>query len=367
MKKFLSLLLVLLLIPGAFLFTACKEDDGYKLSNLQKDLLNIAEQHDIVVKVDDKLQFDYSSLKVAGQDILAEAVENVEPYKNLNLYNEVFYNLMEFTYDYVDVCSNDNYKLDAEYRNNIKAKLDEFNSNIDVVEIQVKNLANIMNEESDLTNEIYLSRLDNVMVAYNKLYNAGANLNNAISDLYFNKILYKSNPNISSISLKDFNSAIVINNLDARTKNALSLLTQNFIESYVSDGDLPETLLTKTESGFGTLDLTKFSYSTFVSRLRLVKLDTAESVEKAVEVANNEENKAAFYEKAIQVYNLQEMVQNDRVTYIKACADIDYQETKDNNKASSYEKICARIIENYIYITNNYCTDLGALLAIINV
>ena len=61
------------------------------------------------------------------------------------------------------------------------------------------------------------------------------------------------------------------------------------------------------------------------------------------------------------------MVENDREAYLKASKDINYKEIKADDRASSYEKICARMIENYIYITNIYCTQLGQMLSMLKI
>lgn len=363
MKKLLCLLLVLFLVPGTLIFSACGKDNGYKLSSMQSDLLAIADSYDSVVAEDNKLKFDYSCYKVGEKTVLADHIANTEPYTNVILYNQVFDNLMAFTFEYAGVCSSDSFNVDKNFRNGIKTKIDALSSSFDVIDVNLRSLAEIISEDN-ATHEIYVSRLNNVLKAYKKLYTAGTNLANAVADLYFNNILYNANPNISEIKLEEFNASVVISNLNARTKNALSLLTQNYIETYVSNENLLNTLL---GDSFSRLDLTVNGYNSYVGKLTVVDLRTSENIERAIEVANHENNKSSFYEKAIEAYNEQEIVQNDRNSYLKACEDVDYLKTKADDKASSYEKICVTVIENYSYITNAYSASLGELLAIINV
>ena len=368
MKKILCLLLVLFLIPTAFVFSACKEDDSYKIANLKTDVLGLADKYAVLVVENENLKFDYSIYKQEDKAKLADCVKNVEPYKNLERYNQVFYNLMDFSFDYVGACSNENFELSADYRNNIKTKLDALESSIKVVDVNTRALAEILHGSEDVTNQIYIERLDTVLTSYNRLFETGAEFNNAVADLYFNKILINSNPNIGLISQDKFETSVVINTLDARSKNAISLLTQNYIEMYVSKSTLVDELMKKDAGGnFGTLDLTINSYGATVNKLRVLDLTKAENLQKAIETSSNQANKETFYQKAIQAYQIQEMVQNDRNSYEKACLDIEYLKVKNDEKANNYEKTCVKVIDNYSYITNQYAGTLAELIAIINV
>ena len=366
MKKLLCLLLVLFLIPGAFLFSACAKDESYKLSNMQKDLLAIADDYKCVVAVDNKLKFDYSEFKVGERQVLANNINNLEPYTNVKLYNQVFDNLMAFTYEYAGICSNDSFKIDAKVRNDIKTKIDDLSASFEVIDINVRSLADIIITEDNSTNDIYISRLNNVLKSYGGLFKAGTELTNVIADLYFNKILYNSNPDISDIALEEFNSTVVVGNLNARVKNAISLLTQNYVETYISNEALVNQLLTNNEGTYGKLNLEVGNYKHYVTKLTSVDLTVEENVEKAIEAGNIEHKKQSFYEKAIEAYNEQEIVQNDRKAFLKACKDVDYLKVKSEEKSSAYEKICVQIIDDYAYITNQYCSSLGELLDIIN-
>ena len=358
MKKLLSLLLVLFLVPMACMFSACKKAEGYKLSSLKTDLLAIADKYETVTIEKDNLKFDYSTLKNKDDTVIDECIKSVEPYKNVERYNQVFYNLMDFSFDYVGVCSNDSFNIDINVRNDLKQKLDALDSAIQVVDINVQNLSNILNSSADTSNIIYIERLDTVLNSYNRLFVAGSEFTNAVADLYFNKILIDANPDISAIKAEEFETSRVINTLDARTKNVVSILTQNYIEVYVSKANLVDDLL----GNFQALDLNVNSYSNKVAKLKVLDLTTEANIDKAVEIANSESRKAAFYEKAIQAYNMQEIIQNDRASFATACNDVDYLKMKTDENASSYDKICIRIIENYSYITNEYAETLGELL-----
>ena len=62
-RKILSLLLVLMFIPTAFLFSACK-DKGYNLNNLQKDLMQLKLKQRILEKMEQNLFLIIQIMKI---------------------------------------------------------------------------------------------------------------------------------------------------------------------------------------------------------------------------------------------------------------------------------------------------------------
>jgi len=67
MKKLFSILLIaVLFIPSMMLFSACGKNKGYDLSNLSTDFYSIADKNNNIVKVANKLKFDYSQHQISG-------------------------------------------------------------------------------------------------------------------------------------------------------------------------------------------------------------------------------------------------------------------------------------------------------------
>ena len=115
-RKILSLILVLMLIPFASLFVACG-NNGYNLSNLKKDFLAIANANENVVATEEKhLVFDYS-----GHARLNGVIQSNYPYTIILDYNEIYNNLMAFTFDYIGVCSNNKAIEDKALKDKVKS------------------------------------------------------------------------------------------------------------------------------------------------------------------------------------------------------------------------------------------------------
>ena len=58
-RKILSLILVLMLLPIASVFSACGKDKGYNLNNLANDFNAIASDNNNIVLENGKFVFDY--------------------------------------------------------------------------------------------------------------------------------------------------------------------------------------------------------------------------------------------------------------------------------------------------------------------
>ena len=84
-RIWLSLLLCLLLIPGATIFTACGDDEGYQLSELRTDFNEIVTKYDNVnLTSDNRIEFDYSIYTHQNEQYFTDLVNSSRPYSHLN-------------------------------------------------------------------------------------------------------------------------------------------------------------------------------------------------------------------------------------------------------------------------------------------
>ena len=128
MKKLLSILLILFILPSVFMLSACGSDNAYKLSNLKTDYLKIAEGNENVNMEEGKIKFDYSKYVYDGKQILTEQIASTSPYKEISKYDLLLDNILGFVYECIDVCSSNTIEADAGIRNQLKADLDSLNS-----------------------------------------------------------------------------------------------------------------------------------------------------------------------------------------------------------------------------------------------
>jgi len=116
-RKILSLILVLMLLPIASIFVACGKDKGYNLNSLNEDFNQIVATNNNIKNDNGKFVFDYST-----HNNLLNIITNTNPYKQIENYNYVFYNLMDFAYNYVPICSNNTLVKDVQIRNKLQKK-----------------------------------------------------------------------------------------------------------------------------------------------------------------------------------------------------------------------------------------------------
>ena len=137
MKKFLSVILCLMLFVGVLGFAACKKEESYNLDNLYKDYLSIADKCGHIKFEDDNFRFNYT---VNGQDYLAMAA-NYEPYCHINDYNTLLYNILDFVSANVKRCSTSGIQVDDQAKNNLKLYLDELTEKLEILDVQISSLS----------------------------------------------------------------------------------------------------------------------------------------------------------------------------------------------------------------------------------
>ena len=212
-------------------------------------------------------------------------------------------------------------------------------------------------KENDVSTEHNcLTRYKVVLDQYDDLFLSATNLSNTLSKIYFECALTEANPDVSKVSLSDYDARITISKLDARLKYEITNLTQCYIEINIAGEGLSEQLV-NASTGYGSLNLNIDDYLNKVARLTL-PADYNWSV--AIEIANNK--KASFYDEAIKLYNIQEVFDDNVDRFITACNDIDYREVIVDSDASDYELLCVDNINSHYYLVNQYYNTLNALL-----
>lgn len=349
-KKILSLILVLMLIPIASLFSACGKEKGYDLTTLDDEFFQIAEYENLKLQ-SGKVVFDYSS-----HGNFAEIINKTAPYKNLNNYNYVFENLMCFAVEYIDECSNNSSTDNVQIKNQVKTDLDNFKQAIKDVDVCLNSFAQeIKTFESNVKTPVCLGRFENLLKTYEIMFHSAINFNNSLTNLYFNYILKDGNPNVYAIDVTNFDANIVVSKFNSRIQYQKSLLTQSYIEMYIG-GDLAENIADEKEN----LLLTVFGYYEKVENLKKTF-----SQESAVFKANNEANKQSFYNLAVKAQNIQTTLNNDREKFINACNTIEYSQVKIASTQTPHEQMCVKIIDSNYELISVYNDILIQMLNII--
>lgn len=349
-KKILSLILVLMLLPIASLFSACGKKDGYNLNNLSADFSAIDKENNNINFVDGNVEFDYSS-----HAHLYEIFNGLAPYKSMHTYNDLTNNILSFACEYVHACSNNDLTDNAALKNEVKTNLDNLKSAFSRVNENINVFAEIIHISypDNLNADACLLRYENLLIAYEDLFNKSISFNNSLQDLYFNNILKDGNPNVASVSVENFDVNTVVSKLRSRIKYQISNLSQSYVEMEIDGKEFSK----KVVSGEIVIDLTGTDYQNNVNALK----DAL-----AAEKAGNVTNKDLFYDLAVKAYNIQATLNNDKGKFVLACNSIAYSNVIGDVKASAFEKMCADIIESnrdIIYYYNSVLTGMLAVVA----
>lgn len=345
-RKFLSLILVFLLMPCAFLFSACK-DKGYNINNLQKDFYQVAANNENIKQVDSALVFDYTN-----HAKLNSVIEYNYPYTQLKEYNQVHNNLMEFTFDYIGKCSNNSAVKNVGLKNQLRKELDDLKKSYAEVNLLVNNMAEIVNLTNDIMDETTTSTYLDLLYAYEDLFACASKFNNTLANVYFNYVLPNGNPNIYKIGSENFDANVVVNKFDARLKYQKSNLSQCFVEMYVNGRELAQDIV----EGEEYFDLDEYDYADNIEAI-----DSFFDEIVAVEKANSSSNKQKYYQLSVQAYNIQEALKNDNSKFVNACNKISYA-TFDWQNSTAEEQMCYEIIEQRFELVSAYNDVLSNML-----
>lgn len=343
-----------MLLPVASLFVACKDKDGYNLDNLNADYAKIETENKNIKVVKNEIRFDYSNY-----ENLQTTIDNEERYSILHDYNYIFDNLMKFSYKYLEICSNNSISADADVKNRVNTTLKDLKSSIREVDACVDMFGEILEVCEDNIYEVAcVVRYENLLETYDEMFQSAINFNNALSDLYFGSVLKDANPNVLKYELENFDASIVVNKLESRLVYQMSALTQSYVEMYIDGGSLAE----KIAQGEINFEINAFDYQ---SNIEAINKSIEEQV--ASERANNVSNKQRFYDLAVQAYNIQAVLKNDKEKFVYACNAISYSKVKGSDVASANEKLCVTIIDGNYDLISTYNSVLVEMLSLMGV
>ena len=339
------------------LFNGCG-DKGYKLSNAPAKIASM-DRFDSVVVEDGVVRFNYDGFTIGEQKIINDVLSlNIKPYAYLKDYNKLFDNLMAFTCEYIDECANDDIKVNKDLRNELERNLEELEHDIANVDTATIGWADTLKAADDISGLVSLTKYKNLLSTYDDLFNSATNVANTVSNIYFGYVLNDANANYYDISLSEFDAGMVTNKLQARILDQISNITQVYIEKTFSGANMAEVLTNMTTS-FGNLDLTQYNARINAINNRIVVNEQT--------VAHANVNKENFYNTAIELYNIQEVLADNNRIFIMACNDIEYTRSMVDANATNYDKMCIEIIDSHDYLISQYNDILARLLTMMGV
>ncbi len=347
-----------MLLPIASIFSACGKTKNYDLSTLDDEFFSIEKENSNIELKDGVLAVNYANCSTEFRYV----VSTKAPYTELKKYNEVFSNILKFTSLYIDECSNSSAKIDKEEGKQLHEKVENLKSSVGEMNECTDMLAEIigLSYNDNVVDKVCLARYENLLKSYENVFEKASLLHDSISNLYFKKVLKNGNPNISQVSLSDFDGAIVANNLQARLMWQKSNLTQVFVEINVCGGTLSEEI---AKNHGAVLDLQLDNY-----KANIVALENSLDAEEIANQINNlpSETKKQFYKLAIRAYNAQEVIAGDSGKFVYACGAIEFTNLFNGDEISDFNNMCYFIIVDYGVILEDYSSILQGMVNIIN-
>lgn len=355
MKRLIvSLVLVLMLVSGIGLLSACK-DKGYALENLSKDYSASTDNLNYVKIVDNNIKIDFKGGN-ENKNYLNATVSSIEPYSILKKCEQILKNELIFVEHYVKICSNEDIDAPASERDSLKSNLDNFKSSLNDLNSALASLdetVEVYYHENKQTNLACLSRLKAAMSAFNNAFLSAGNFSDSLINLYFNRTIKDANKNFLNVDIDNFNSAEVINTLDSKIYFEVTNLTKVFIEKHFSGNTNYEKFVS---GGIGTFNTEYIYYNSKISDLK-----TNYDVDSAI-VKVNGTNKANFYNLTIENYNAFELMNNQLSNFESAKNAIEYCDI--NEESSSVDLANKLTIDDFENLTENYRQVLVNMLTL---
>ena len=356
-RRIFSIILCLLLIPGAMIFSACGES-GYDLTELYDDYIAIGDHYNNVnISNDGEIEFDYSVYTDSdGGHYLQDAISSQYPYVYLDtFYNNLLENSLIFVSNYIDVISVDNLDASESERDALKASLDRFDEALGNTSSAVDELARIVRGNlmsGNITNQTCRAELKVVFDSYDELFSASFELNANVANIYFKYSVPASNTNISTIDISNFDALTVTNYLDGKSKSHISNLSFAYVEKFVAGGELSRQLTTPIGNQYPSLGE---DYSAYLEEVNSIFDVPDASI--GLNITQGA-NKQTFYNTAIRLYNLQTIMNNDLNMYLYACENLNYVSANVASNLDQQDATNKDIIDNYNIVLTEYTDTL---------
>ena len=358
-KSFISLIICIMLIFGGCIFTGCKKEEGYNISNLSTNFKAISYSNIKYNETYNKIDINYASFKDGNQQEYFVRLINdtTTPYSVLTKFGTLFDNSMTFSYAYLSNCD---YARDVsiDLRNQIKSELDDLKKELGILDKNITTLAEVINfeitAEGSTTSVTCLDKFEVVLKSYSDVLQASFNFNNTLTKVYFNYCLKSAKKDYSKIDLLDFNTSEGVGNLNARIKEQIINLTQTYFEMNLKSEDIYLSLKNSNNAEF----YEKYGYNTYLSDLN--------SINKTIS-AIDEDNKQKLLDANIKLYNIQVLLENENDMYKFASNSIDYLTVNSDLNATTVDIAKAQIISDHadlIALTNSVIADTLADLGV---
>ena len=348
-KKLLSLVLILVMLPVALLFTGCKSN--YDLSALEQDYKNIYSSCE-TIKLDENntIVIDYSNYDYFNNQV--EMSQQI--YGHVKKYNEMLTNMMAFATKYVSPISKGEFEIDKNDGKQLKNQLEELETSLKNLDVAMKDTAYYVQLVQDPSNQHCLVKLNYLFNCYNAAYEDAFNFNSTLMEIYFSSVQTKDYTKVNDFSVIE---AIYTSKFEARLIQQIVFTTQVYVEINIDDQQFSQTISIDKADNFGGKQTEYNTYTNTVNALK--RTFTAATAENANE---NLEKKEAFKELTVKLNNIQQVMNNEISYYKNACNSVKYSEKFNNINADKFDKSNIQLISSFKLLNDSYNTTLNGML-----
>lgn len=361
-RKILSLILVLMLVPLGFVLSACKDKKTYSLSNLNDEFNKIEQISDNVMLNDGVIIFNYNNYvdKSEQQYFNKQINQSGSAYSALKQYEEMLTNSMNFSRIYLQRISSSDKKVTKETKDNLFDSLNNFVENVKTVSERIDNLAEIMEFYGDnVSNITCLNALETLYKKYGQLIKSSFNFNKTLSDIYFSDILSISKIDYSTTNINDLDITKALINIQTRLDIQVVYLTETYVEMYILGDSTADKLTTKVGEIYPQLDSKFTEYTQTVNSIKnkTLNLEIKENIET--------NKKVEFYEKNLELYNIQSAMENDYDIFVNATNKVSHNDVVANPNSTKIQLAYADSINNYHHLVNKYNNSLKGIITLL--
>lgn len=357
-RKILCLILCLMLLPCAYVLSACKKDAGYDITKLEEDYVAVFSNYN-TLKLDEQGYGYGIQVDLSQYPAFASALATY-PYSAFNEYKLILDNMTLFSNEYVTVLSQSSTKASKETRNTLKSQLSSFSNSLKNLNSQINTMGDMCSVYSDyMTNELCRRKLEQLFDSFSGVYQSAYNFSTTLAKVYFEN-QETDVPNYFYTNIDEFDPMIAVVNMriDAYTKTHIVDLTNIFVEENLDGGTKSHDVAFVTKVGQMNMQDAELVY--YKNRVASVnKTITANDIEILKTNATKVEN---FYNGCIKLYNIQKALDSTHAVYIKACNAIHFAGVSKNVKTAD-EQMNVLIIRGYSITINEYNAALADLIA----
>lgn len=349
MKKFICLILMLVMLPIASLTLAGCKDKDYNLTQFSKTYQDIANKTDYLVLVDanNPFQLDVNSKKI---DINYSKSTRLSTLVGLegsqysfikNLYQQLLDDTLSPVYFFGDAISASK-KVSKKQTKQLFVKLEALEQEYLDLDYSLKNLVNSLEGTNDATSN--LSFLKKVYIQYEQAINCAGELSSVVCSIYFDTILTNSTFDYSYTTHENLTEGDLSSiSIDTRARMYYfkSIYANIYNQTCIRNGEIPDKIV-----GSITFEAPTYAPYNYLANIKSLNSKPYSNL------INDKNSVKQIYNNCIALYNLQNAFEDAYATFNLATSKVAYLDL--NTKSTADEINYGKIISNF---TNGIAYD----------